>query len=93
MLGSEEVKKLDEAMDVLIKSVNNYNSENRNQVVKLMADKFIDTHNTLQQSLMRMCFELICEISRRNPSMDLRNQNTMEFIHGMAKQELYFPLI
>jgi len=92
-LTFEQKNELNKAYDVFERYVNNVNHEARRAVAKHIAQKFCQTHNTLQQSLGSLMLEVIREIAASKPYSDLRNQAVIEFINGMAQQDIYFPFV
>lgn len=70
----------EEAYNTLSNFVNNYNCD-REAFIKA----FLKDHNTLQQSVLKLLFQLMEEFAKQEHSIDLRNQKSQELCKMITK--------
>ena len=85
-----------EAMEKVIKDfsdiVNNMCCD-KSKIAEAFALKFVNTHRTLQQGMIKTLAIAFKVISKKYPQCDPRNEQAMEWIKEVTKIEKHFPLI
>jgi len=91
----DKMKRIEDAFDELVwKHLNSMSSGDRMEVIKLLAKKFIQTHRTLQQSLIGLIYGVFYElVVTYKIQSDLRNEQAVKFMEECVNMEKYFPFI
>lgn len=90
----EKIKEIEKGFDELVwKHLNSMSNGDRNDVIKTLANKFLHTHRTLQQSLIGLIYGVFKELVSMNIGSDLRNEQSVKFIKDCVDKDYYFPFV
>ena len=90
----EKLKRIEDAFDELVwKHLNSMSNSGQQKVIKALANKFIRTHRTLQQSLIGLIYGVFKELVKMQIGSDLRNEQSVKFINDSVEKDYYFPFI
>lgn len=91
---TEKMKRIEDAFDELVwKHLNSMSTSDRKELCDVLANKFVKTHNTLQQSLIGLIYGVFRKLVEMKMYSDLRNEQSYKFINDCVKMDYYFPFI
>lgn len=93
---AERLKVFDKAVeDFAWNHLNKMSRSEMDDVADVIANRFIRTHRTLQQSMISLIYTVFKKLiqNKYHQMFDLRNEQSAKFIKDCVDKDYYFPFV